>query len=132
HEWKRLTSRARMRAAEAVQIPAPDFTEALSASNLPGPVRFTLTVMHDLSGRDRHISISKATLANMLGVNERTIARHWRQAEASGFLTKHDYPMEQKRTSDLWLWAGNAPMRDTRWDKYDTGPMQDSTGPAPF
>lgn len=130
HEWKRLTERARLRAAGAVNTPGPDFTEALNASNLPAKVKFTLTVMHDHSDRDGHLSISKSALANMLGVNDHTIRRHWRAAEAARFLTKYDYPMDQKRPSDLWLWAGNAPARDTSWDKYDTGPMQDS--PTPF
>lgn len=129
HEWNRLRERARNRAQAQLTTTTPKFSDALSASDIPGPVKFTLTVMHDLADSDSHISISKAALSNILGINERTITRHWRTAEANGFLTKYDYPMDQKRPSDMWLWAGNAPRRDTSWNRYDAGPMQDATEP---
>ncbi|MHA7287121.1 hypothetical protein ACX80I_12640 [Arthrobacter sp. MDT3-44] len=132
NEWKRLTERARRRATAPVILPAENFTDALDAADLSGPVKFTLTVMHDLANREGHLQVSKAHLANLLGTTTRTIQRHWAIAEAHGFLVKHDYPMDQKRPSDMWLRPGTAPKRDTYWDQFPETPMQDAETPPPW
>lgn len=132
YEWQHLTTRAAARARHAEKDPAPDFLETLRSSSLKGPVKFTLTVMYDQADRDRRVSLSKAALGNMMGTSESTIKRHWRAAEAAGFLTKYDYPEAVKRPSDMWLWAGDAPSRDPRWDQYPHELMESASGPAPF
>lgn len=130
-EWKRLSDRAATRRRHTEPQPSTaEFIPALIASSLKKPIKATLAVMHDHANRHAHVSISQARLANLLGISERTVRRHWGAAEEAGFLTRYDYPQDLKRTSDMWLWPGNAPRILQAWPEPE--PMQDSTGPIPF
>lgn len=132
-EWKYLRDRAATRQRNTPTAPAPrDFIPALTESKLKKPVKRALAVMHDHATRDGHVSLSKTHLANLLGTSERTVQRHWAAAVEAGYLTKHDYPADSKRVSDMWLWPGTAPRDPYDWDQYLDEPMQTSTGPAPF
>lgn len=132
-EWKRLTDRAATRRRHAQKPPAPaEFIPALIASTLKKPIKATLSVMHDHAARDGHVSLSQARLANLLGISERTVRRHWKAAAEARFLTRYDYPQDLKRTSDMWLWPGTAPhLESYPWP--EEAEMQTSdAGTVPF
>lgn len=129
-EWKRLHDRAaarRRHAPKATQV--RDILPAILASPLKKPVKATLAVMHDYADHRGHLTITRAHLANLLGISDRTVRRHWALAEEAGFLTRYDHPEDLKRPSEFWLWPGNAPRLDTF---PEPEPFEPATGPAPF
>lgn len=129
-EWKRLHKRAADRRRHAPKSPKPaDVIAAILAAPLKRPVIHTLAVMHDHADKDGHLSVSRSYLANLLGISDRTIRRHWAIAEEAGYLTRYDYPEDVKRPSEFWLWAGDAPARIAF---PEPEPFQPATGPAPF
>lgn len=138
-DWLTFPERQRYKARRAARhrtiqenTTGRSFIPALIDSKLKKPVKATLAVMHEYADADGHVSLSKTHLANLLGTSERTVQRHWAAAMEAGYLTKHDYPADTKRVSDMWLWAGDAPKDLFDWEQYPDEPMRPSTGPAPF
>lgn len=84
-----------------------EFLAELSAAGLKRKVRVTVEATASTADTRGLTAVNRATIADQLGINTKTVTEHWKQARSAGLLVSHrrfnSSSIHQLMTKDSWL-----------------------------
>lgn len=115
-----------------------EFLAELDAAGLKPKVHVTLEATASTADSRGFTAVDRATIADRLGINTKTVTVHWKQARSVGLLISHrrfnNSSIHQLMTKDSWLQPLGElpqvqPLRPHAWTREETAWWTEASKP---